>query len=137
MRYLHQQSGFSLLELMITLSIIGIMMSMALPIYSHHLIVARRAEAATTLFKLALAMEKYHVENNTYQSATLGNLHFTEIIAKNNYQLIIQTATQHDYVLIARPLGEQAKKDTLCGALTLNAVDEKNIMGTGKITDCW
>lgn len=137
MRLSTQQHGFSLLELMITLSIIGIMMSMAIPVYSHYLVAARRAEAKTVLSKLALAMEKYHVENNTYQNATLVNLRFIDVIADNNYQLAIQSAAKHDYVLVAKPLNKQAKHDTACGVLTLNSVDEKGISGTGKMTDCW
>jgi type IV pilus assembly protein PilE len=129
--------GFSLLEVLIVLTLIAILTSIALPIYSSYLIDARRLEAASWLTKLALAMEQYYVGHNSYKDATLTTLQFSEWIVKNNYQLIIQSANDHDYILVAKPSATQAEKDTRCGSLTLNALGEKNSSGTGDKHDCW
>jgi len=64
-------NGFSLLELMITLTIIGILTAFCLPVYSQHIIEARRLEAKIALEKLAATLENYFIAHNSYQGATL------------------------------------------------------------------
>ena len=97
---------------------------------------ARRLEAETTLAQLAAAMEQFHIENNSYQGATLAALHFSENIAKNNYRLRMEI-TAEDYKLIAEPYGRQAEKDMNCGDLILLANNEKSVSGTGNVKECW
>lgn len=130
-------NGFQLMELMVTLFIISLLIAISLPRYSHHLVQARRLEAENMLAKLALTIEQYYLSHHTYQGATIAALRFPEFVAKNNYQLKIELADDDTYLLMANPLGFQAEKDTLCGALTLHSSGEKNIRGLGKIEDCW
>lgn len=132
-----RNQGFYLFELIVALGIAGILMALCLPFYSQYFIQARRLEAAAALSKLAFAMEKYHSQHHTYEEATLSALHFPAFTGKNNYRLIILSTTDTDYELLAKPLGDQAKKDSLCGALTLNSLDEKGVTGSGKVDDCW
>lgn len=98
--------GFSLIELLTTLSIVGIIAAFCFPLYSQYLIKTHRLEAQTMLSKLAIEMEKFHIEHNTYESVTLSSLKFPETIAKNNYRLSIQS-TKNDYALSAKRIGEQ------------------------------
>ena len=133
---IQNQPGFHLIEIIIALAIISLLAGLSLPLYSQHLIHEKRLEAESMLSKLAIAMEKYHIEQNTYQGATLADLSFPEFILKNNYQLSIQT-TANDYQLMAKPLGTQAEKDEICGALILKSTGEKETTGTGKSDDCW
>lgn len=130
-------NGFHLIELLIVLTLIGILIALNVPIYSQHQIQENRMEAAGMLAKLAIAMEQYYIDQNTYQNATLSLLHFPELIAKNNYQLIIQSANDENYLLFAKPIHAQAEKDIACGILTLNALGEKSISGSGKMENCW
>jgi type IV pilus assembly protein PilE len=129
--------GFSIIEILISLAIIGILTAVALPLYSQHIIHVRRLEAAMTLNKLAVAIEQYYTTHNTYKNVSLVALGFQEKIADNRYQLVIATATDSQFNLAARPLGEQAEKDTVCETLTLNSLGEKAITGSGKWVDCW
>ena|SRR3989338_8337717 len=133
---IHFLKGFHLIEILIVLAIVGILAAFSIPLYSQYRMQERRQEAAQILSQLAIAMEKYQVEQNTYQDATLNLLHFKELIADHRYQLIIQSATENDYFLVAKPLETQAENDP-CGALTLNSRGEKGITGTEKIEDCW
>jgi type IV pilus assembly protein PilE len=98
--------GFSLIELLTTLSIAAIIAAFCLPLYTQYLTKTHRLEAQTILSKLAIEMEKFHIEHNTYESATLDGLGFSENIAKNNYRLSIQS-TQNDYTLFAKRTGKQ------------------------------
>lgn len=135
--FLENIKGFHLIEIMIVIAIIGILASICFPIYTQPTIKARRLEAETMLVKLAIALEEFHLEHQTYEGAVLSDLNFSEFIAANNYRLAIQTATDHDYVLHAQPLGKQAEKDKECGTLILDAHNQKNVTGSGKVTECW
>ncbi len=129
--------GFHMIELMISISIMSILIALCYPSYSHYVIQARRLDAATQLSKLAIAMEHYHLSHHTYENATLAALHFPAVIANGNYQLIIETTDEHDYLLNAMPLRNQAKKDRTCASLTLNSMGEKGIRGMGRVDECW
>lgn len=129
--------GFSLLEILIVISIISILATISMPMYSHHIVRVKRLEAETMLSRLAIAMEQFHLENNSYQAATLSTLHFPEQIASGRYQLMIQSANDYDYLLLAKPIGTQAENDTACGDLKLEASGVKSISGSATIEECW
>jgi len=128
--------GFSLIELLTVISIISILAALCFPLYSQYMMKARRLEAASMLSRLAIAMEKYHIENNTYETATLASLSFPASIANNNYRLVIE-ATSNNYKLIAEPMEDQARKDTVCAALILHANGVRAVTGPAKIHECW
>jgi type IV pilus assembly protein PilE len=62
--------GFSLTELMITLAIISILASIALPSYRNYVMRAHRGDATQALLRIAAQQEKYYIQNNSY-AATL------------------------------------------------------------------
>jgi type IV pilus assembly protein PilE len=129
--------GFHLLEMLIVLVIIGILAALSVPTYTQYLIHARRFEAENTLVKLAIALEQFHFEHQTYENASLAALGFAEMIAGNHYQLKILSATPYDYELASIPISDWAKKDLLCATLMLNSQGEKSATGTGNIDECW
>lgn len=129
--------GFNLLELMIVLAIMGILSGLSLPIYSQHILRARRLEAEISLIKLANALEKYYFLNNTYENATLDQLNISGTVANNQYQLYIVSATHSDFSIKAVPLKRQAEEDTACASLLLDSEGNKGITGNGKLKECW
>lgn len=129
--------GFHIIEVLMVLAIIGIVTALAIPLYSQYITSTRRLEAANTLSKLAVAMEKFHIENNSYENATLEALNFSDSIAKDNYHLIIQTASNNNYSLAAEPIGKQAEKDFRCATLVLSANNKKTVTGPGNTEECW
>ncbi len=130
------RDGFHLIEVLITLTIMGILSAISLPTYLHHLTTVRRLEATNLLSKLAIAMEQYHIEHDTYQNATLEALHFPTLIGEQTYQLQIESHA-HQYLLSAIPLGSQATRDARCATLTLTSEGEKGQTGAGKREECW
>lgn len=130
------ENGFHLIELLTTVAIMSILVTFCLPLYSQYMVQAKRLEAASMLSRLSIAMEKFHIENNTYEGATLAALHFSDTIANNQYQLRIQTAN-NDYTLLAQPKGMQAEKDTQCAGLILYANGRKDVTGNGNVSECW
>jgi type IV pilus assembly protein PilE len=124
--------GFSLLELLITLTIMSILTAIAVPLYSQHLAHAKRLQAEVTLLKLSSALEQYYMLNNTYADATLAKLHFPTAIADGRYHLIILENNSTRYRIAAQPL-----IDNTCGELILSSQGEKSVTGTGNLTECW
>jgi type IV pilus assembly protein PilE len=131
-----KKSGFTLMELLIALALISVLSAIAYPFYNGHLVKVRRTYAAAALEDLAGRMEEYYILNNTYNNATLENLHVNEIHYKSYYYLNIITKDD-TYVLRAMPLGKQADVDALCGSLTLDQNGNKNISGNGSVEECW
>ena len=110
---MHKKSGFSLLELLITLTIIGILVAVIYPAYTFHIMKTRRAQAKIALLDLASKLEEHYIVHHTYEGATLTELH--EQSKLPFYQLEISSLAKHTFEITAIPIGMQAKDD--CGAL--------------------
>ncbi|MGC8121932.1 type IV pilin protein [Marinobacter sp. VGCF2001] len=69
-----EQRGFTLIELMIVVAIVGILAAIAYPSYQSSVEKSRRSDAQAALTGFAMAMERYYTDNgNTYQEAAAGD----------------------------------------------------------------
>lgn len=64
--------GFTLIEVMITIAIIGILGAIALPAYNDYILRGKLIEASNTLTTMRTSMEQYYQDNRTYQTITAG-----------------------------------------------------------------
>ena len=127
------KKGFTLLELMITLSIIGILATLAYPLHSQHVAKTERHQAKLSLLQLAVQLEHYRTENGSYQGAKKNIL--THWLNHNPAYIIkIEYATEDQFLISANP-----KKTTdSCGRLLINHIGHQQIMeSTQKISTCW
>jgi type IV pilus assembly protein PilE len=129
-------TGFTLLEMVIVLAIIGLLAAISYPSYHQHILKTRRSCAEIALLNLASKLEEYYTLYNTYTGATLSNVDVSEYTEDNYYKLEITHTAENAYLLQARPQNSQTQ-DTLCGSLTLNHLGDKNISGSGNISECW
>lgn len=141
----HKQTGFTLLELMITVTIVGILASIALPSYLAHVQSTRREEAKKALLEAAQKMESYYAMNMTYDGAKSSGgvitLFPTQIPSTTNTNYVLDvTSSTIDYTLIARRSTTGAQKNDPCGDLTLNRAGSKGVSGASPsygIAQCW
>jgi type IV pilus assembly protein PilE len=65
-RYQTNQAGFTLIELMIAVAVVGILATIAVPSYTSYLTRVRRADTQSSLMELANFMERFYTENMSY-----------------------------------------------------------------------
>jgi len=139
------KKGFTLVELMITVAIVGILASVAYPTYLQSITKSRRADAQATLFGLAQAMERFYTNNGTYEGAADTDNSPTIFSATSPldsadvyYNLTVESADVSSYRLKADPVNAQEGD----GMLTLKSTGEKgwDINDDGTVADtedCW
>lgn len=131
-----KQSGFSLIELIIALAIIGILVVIAYPSYKTHLEQARRSDGQTALLDLANRLDHYFSENNHYTGATLAELGVSTRSTEGYYTLAITSLEDNAFRVEAIPIGAQQKD--ACGTLSWNQLGERGFSGTKtELKDCW
>ena len=62
-----RRSGFTLIEVMVTVAIIAILAAVALPSYSNYVVRGKIQEATTNLLDMRVKMEQFFLDNRTYQ----------------------------------------------------------------------
>jgi type IV pilus assembly protein PilE len=131
-----RNKGFTLIELMITVAIVGILAMIALPSYESYVQRTRRAEAKTELSALAQRLERCFSQFGTYLTGTgcsVGAGPFTT--PEGYYSIAISNRSATTYTLTASPQGAQ-QADSKCGNFTLNHLGQRSASGTLGAA-CW
>lgn len=134
----HRICGFTLIEVMIAVAIVGILASIAYSAYQDSVTRSRRAEGKAVIMDLANRMERYFIDNNSYTGATIANVRGGNAMSENGwYQLSISAVAATTYTIHAAPQNSQATKDATCGTLTLTQANVRGITGAGNAQECW
>jgi type IV pilus assembly protein PilE len=136
---LRKETGFTLIELMITVAIVGILAAIALPSYRNYVMRGHRDEAETVMLQVAQEQERYYTMNNTYNwSATqVSPLGATGSSILYNITVASGTAPAGFLVQAVPASGSSQSPDTQCGTLTLDSLGNKGSSGSYATADCW
>ena len=127
-------NGFTLLELLIAMLILGILLGIALPSYQRHMQRGQRAEAVRLLLAAAACQENIRSSSGFYDTTRC-----TEPFGIESYRLRIEPAgaqTAMAFTLTAEPRSIRA--DDACGALSLDQAGTRSITGDDSaLAACW
>ncbi|WP_326538866.1 type IV pilin protein [Pseudorhodoferax sp.] len=139
--------GFSLIELMITVAIIGILSAIALPSYTEYVRRGARAEARAALLQTAQWMERAATASGTYPlSATYAPLTLPATLTRvESRRYVISMASPtggvaadngRTFTLTASPQNAQAGDK--CGSFTLTHTGVRGLTGNSEtVQNCW
>ena len=138
---MRKQFGFTLMEMMITIVILGVLVGIAFPAYKSQMSSARRALAASCVAEYAQFMERNFSTNMTYATnngaaVALPALNCrSDLTGYYNFDLLKDAST---FTVKATPTGTQS--GDVCGTLTINQLSDRTANGQSDadtIRKCW
>lgn len=152
-------TGFTLIEVMITVAIVAILAAIAMPSYTSYVARARRADARTQLIQAAQFMQRYYAANDSFAADRSGNgildtnfgmptnLRRSPADGTALYQLntsittadtYTATVTVSAYTLTMAPISGRAAAADACGMFTITSTGVRDVSGATKTRDeCW
>lgn len=129
--------GFSLIELITTMLIVGILAAIAVPGYRSYVLRANRADGKSALLSTASGLERCFTRFNRYNDAgCLVTLPTTVGSGTGTYRIQAASLVQDTFTLQAVPINGQTR-DTGCGTLQLNSGNQRTVTGTKPARECW
>lgn len=141
---LKRTAGFTLIELMIVVVVIGILASIAVPAYQGFLERSRRSDAITALLNVQMAQEKFRANCTQYAEDFGGGgcgaleLDMSTTSQEGHYSLDIDAANTDatGFVVEAAPLAGGAQANDDCGTFAINQ-DGPDYSGAYADSGCW
>jgi len=132
------EAGFTLIEVMMAVTIVGILAAIAVPSYRQYILQANRTDAVRALTLNSQILQRCYSQNFSFNvAACTGALSTTS--ANNNYTVALTAVANNTYLLTATPKGTQVK-DTTCATFTVDQTGRQTALDTGnndQSLTCW
>lgn len=135
--------GFTLIELMIVVLIVGILAAIAMPSYQRYVLRSHRTVAINALLDMGSREARYYSANNVYTASLTGatGLGYASDPAPvpdatTPYYQLSAAINGNSFTLTAQAVGNQVN-DVECGDFTYTGLGVKGISGTGTVAKCW
>jgi type IV pilus assembly protein PilE len=135
-----QHRGFTLIELMIVVAIVGILSAVAFPSYTEYIRRGHRADARAGLLQAQQWLERAATATGNYPTGALSTTLSWAGDSTKRYTIAITNNTNTAFTLTATPRGAQIGDK--CGTYTLNHTGLRGANGktsdqAGYNPDCW
>lgn len=135
-----KQQGFTLIELMVVVAIVGILAGIALPAYQNYVIRTKRADATAALMAATNAMERHRANNFSYATAAAGTTFSANVPSDGTaaaYYTLTLTSDATTYTITATATGVQADALGSAETLSINEQGVKSWTLDGTTKTCW
>lgn len=133
-----QNSGFTLIEVLITIAILGILTAIMIPNHNGATTKSRRTDAKIALMESASALEKCYVINNQYDHASCNSYPASgnDVVysAEGHYKVVATNLTATTFTLTASPVDSSPQSgDSHCASFSISSTGVKSATSS----DCW
>jgi type IV pilus assembly protein PilE len=135
-----KKNGFSLVELMVAVGIVGILAAIAIPSYSAYVRRANRTDATRSLSVTAQALERCYSQSFTYAVAQCPAAGVTPAPSSQGYYTVtinVNAGPPQTYLLTAVPALAPKTNDAACTSFTLDNTGLQGATPLGNTQTCW